>query len=518
MTGLRASLTKTGRAALVGSVGLLFGAGTSGQVLAAAAGALLLGLVAGALLATRRAGPALDHLLLELHVPDAPAPRRGQPVRLDLVVTNTSERDLRDVRLRVAGSGEPQPAPAASFDAPARARGRVPLTFSLERAGHWRTHGAELQLLGPLGMAVAERYVPLERPIHVQPARLAPGLLRRVLAPVGAVRDREGRHLSHENGSGLELRELRDYVPGDPLKSLAWKATARRRKPLVRVFEEETVRRVQLLVDAGPTMRGGDPGASPLDHAIDLAAAVADLGLEDRLGVTTFDLRVFGHLRAGTGREHVQRVLQHLLDLSRVVDEDLTEITDAELLALVGRFLERQHGLRLRANEADPDRMRSARDLSDPLWELYDSGAVFAIVTAYLAEDRDRGHAVLHAKARPAKDLLAARLRLFCALRGIALPYRLTGPLDARERGLVAAVSRNLGGGAAETLLVLTDLRGLAPDGPGVRALRLAVAHKRRVIVVRLGDVPPADAVVETLRAARVLVVDGRRLRPASAS
>src|SRR5699024_8431695 len=94
-----------------------------------------------------------------------------------------------------------------------------------------------------------------------------------------------------------------------------------------------------------------------------------------------------------TGRAHLQRVLHHLMDLSRVVDEDLTEISDAELVARVGDFLERQEGVDVRRLGEDPARARVARTLIDPLRELFDEAAIFTAVTTYLAEDRDRGHA-----------------------------------------------------------------------------------------------------------------------------
>ena len=81
--------------------------------------------------------------------------------------------------------------------------------------------------------------------------------------------------------------------------------------------------------------------------------------------------------------------------------------------------------------------------------------------------------------------------------------YRLTGPADARETGLRDAVGRSLMPGGPERLIVFSDLRGLNPDGDGIRALRLASARKKQVVVVPLGR-PPTTPVVRALRAAHV--------------
>lgn len=495
-------LTRAGQALLGGAVGVLFVAATVGHPTLGAAGAGMLGLLCAAWLAARRARDALQHLDLRVDTPEGPTRARRSPLPLRLRVRNRGDRSLRGLHLRVRIAGEPEPAPEARLDVPPQAAAELRFEPRFPRAGHWRVHGVELTVEGPLALTRVRAYRATEHPLQVRPRGLPAAPIRALLAHRGATRDRAGRHLNRQAGTGFELRELRDYVPGDALKTVAWKATARRQRPLVRAFEEESVRRLQLLLDVGPTMRAGPPGGAPLDRAIDLCAAIAEHSVQDRVGLTTFDHRVYGHLKPTGGRAHLQRALHHLMDLSRVVDDDLTEIADAELMARVGAFLEAQGGLPVRRAGDDPWRPSVARTLVDPLAEIYDVGALYAAVTAYLAAERDRGHAALFAKGRPARDTLSARLRLFCALRGIPVPYRLTGPADAFEHGLVDAVGRNLGPGGPDRLVLVTDLRGLTPDGPGARALRLATARKKRVVVVDVGAVIPPDAVLDALRAA----------------
>ncbi|MFN3198655.1 MAG: DUF58 domain-containing protein [Bradymonadia bacterium] len=499
LEGRQPRLTTAGLSLTATSVCLLFISGVSGHVLPGALGAMMLGLIAWAVLWSTNAAQRARSLRITLDAESRRRPIRGRPwdLTLDLDATAVS-RPLGTLELELMGAGFTGDARwPCPLDAQGRATTSVPLVFP--QIGHWRLHGVLITLVDPLGLTTLSQYRPHEVAVTVRPEAVASKRVGQMLRPVGARRSREGRHLNRMRGHGLEIRELTHYTPGDPLKHIAWKASARRDDLLVRVFEEETQRHLQLLVDIGPSMRAGEVGASPLDLALDACTHLLLTCDRDRLGVTTYDTRVYGHLRPGRGAVHRQRLQQHLLDLTGVIDEDLTEITDAELLARVGAFIERQQGAFLRQHAEEANRPQIARSMADPLREIYDEAAVFAEVTRYLAEDRDRGHATLFAKARPAMDLLSARLRLFCALRGIPLPYRITGGASDRGVGLKAAISQNLKPGAAETLIIFTDLRGFDPDNGVFKALRLARSHRKHVIVIHPGGPAPSAEVRDAL-------------------
>lgn len=490
------ALTARGRALLLGATALLFVAGTSGQSLTLGLAATMLALIAGA----RVAGALRARLLSDLGIALSVLPgrrTRGEPVVLRLWLRNGTGRAL-DTRLTLHATGHPTPTPTRPLDIPARVTGAVDWTLRFPAAGHWRTHGVTIRTVDPLGLVMVERYHPDEAALTIHPRATARDRVSRVLGRIGSVRDPDGRLLSRSAGGGTELLELRDYVPGDPLKTVAWKATARRQRPLVRAFEQETVRTIQVILGIGPSLRAGQPGHAPLDAGVDLAARLIHLERQDRVGLTTFDVDVFGHHGVGRGPAHHQRLRQHLLELTRVVHADLTEITDSELFAHVGRFLERQEGRRLRRDVGDAERPQVARAMIDPLRELYDEAEVFAAVSGWLAT----GGAGLP-QPNPAEDAVSARLRRFCALRGLPLPYRLTGPSDAAETGLSAAVNRNLAPRGPETLVILADLRALIADGPGVGALRQARARHRRVVAVGLTG-RPDEAVARRLTSAGV--------------
>ena len=66
-----------------------------------------------------------------------------------------------------------------------------------------------------------------------------------------------GRHASRLRGRGLNFEEMRDYLPGDDIRAIDWKATARTGKPHVRVFTEERDRPALLVVDQRMSMYFG---------------------------------------------------------------------------------------------------------------------------------------------------------------------------------------------------------------------------------------------------------------------
>lgn len=504
-------LTDRGRAVLFAAVTLLVLAALAGQAMIALTAASLLALLTGAWIGVQRDLDLIHGLAVRLSAEGGPSRTRRKAFEIHLHIAHPGRRALRHVGFALRTTGEPAiellDAGGFTLDIPARARGTARLGLTFGQAGHWHVHGVEFNLLGPLGLTRAWRYQPSDLALHVRPQRLPRKQVARLIGPSGALREREGRHRNKSAGHGTELRELRDYVPGDALRRMAWRATARRQRPLVRAYDDESVRRLQLLIDIGPTMRAGALGETPLDRAMDLAATLARLAQHDRVGMTTFDHRIYGHLEAATGRPQIQRMLRHLMDLSRVVDADLTEISEGELIARVGAFLQVQDGLPLARDGEDPWHPAVARSLADPLGELYDVAALYAAVTAYLAKERERGHAALYAKSRPAHDTLSARLRLFCALRGVTLPYRLTGPSHSTEEGLVTAVTRCLKRHSADDLVIISDLRGLEPDGEGIRALRLATARHRRVVVIDLSAQRERRALHGALAAARVKVL-----------
>ncbi|WP_298848082.1 DUF58 domain-containing protein [uncultured Ruegeria sp.] len=107
-----------------------------------------------------------------------------------------------------------------------------------------------------------------------------------------------GRHASRLRGRGLNFEELRDYLPGDDIRTIDWKVTARTGKPHVRVYTEERDRPALLLVDQRVSMFFGTEVYMKSVIAAEAAAITAHriLGQSDRVGGLVFsDTNVAEH-------------------------------------------------------------------------------------------------------------------------------------------------------------------------------------------------------------------------------
>lgn len=127
-----------------------------------------------------------------------------------------------------------------------------------------------------------------------------------------------GRHASRLRGRGLTFEELRDYRPGDDIRSMDWRATARLRKPHVRVYSEERERPTLLLVDQRSTMFFGSGGTTKATAAAELAALAAWRALDggDRVGALIFDDDETIEIRPHRSRQNVLQICHQLVSVN----------------------------------------------------------------------------------------------------------------------------------------------------------------------------------------------------------
>ncbi len=127
-----------------------------------------------------------------------------------------------------------------------------------------------------------------------------------------------GRHASRLRGRGLTFEELRDYRPGDDIRSMDWRATARLRRPHVRVYSEERERPTLLLVDQRSTMFFGSAGTTKATVAAELAALAAWRALEggDRVGALIFDDDETVEIRPHRSRQNVLQICHQLVEVN----------------------------------------------------------------------------------------------------------------------------------------------------------------------------------------------------------
>ncbi|MFT5525013.1 MAG: hypothetical protein ACI9HK_002979 [Pirellulaceae bacterium] len=123
-----------------------------------------------------------------------------------------------------------------------------------------------------------------------------------------------GIHREQKSGMGAELHELREYVAGDPPKSIAWKVSARRDALIVRQNENEVPIRTTLFVDCSQNAQRGQFGNRPIDRNIFLAATIAQssLAIRDPVGLVLFDEQQTIKSRPAGGQRHYYRLLDQL--------------------------------------------------------------------------------------------------------------------------------------------------------------------------------------------------------------
>ena len=124
-----------------------------------------------------------------------------------------------------------------------------------------------------------------------------------------------GRFASRMRGRGLNFEEIRDYRPGDDVRSIDWKVTARLQKPHIRVFNEERDRQALLVVDQRLSMFFGSRRAMKSVAAAETAAISAwrVLGAGDRVGAIVFDDRELTEFRPRRSRSTVLQVLMAIV-------------------------------------------------------------------------------------------------------------------------------------------------------------------------------------------------------------
>lgn len=248
------------------------------------------------------------------------AVRRERPARLSLGVANevTLEIDHRGGRARlVLFRDEPPaefPAEPAVLQTVLPARTRVRLSYRLRPTtrGNFAFGGLTVRCRGPLGLAWADRRLPLGETVQVYPNLLE---VRRYEALVRTTLVRAGGYRAKRlPGAGREFSHYRDYVPDDDYRLVGWKATARRNKPVTAVHESEHSQDVIFCLDVGRMMAARVGALTKLDHAINAVLMLAHVSqtFQDNLGLLVFSHTVHLYLPPAKGRGQHTRFLQAL--------------------------------------------------------------------------------------------------------------------------------------------------------------------------------------------------------------
>jgi uncharacterized protein (DUF58 family) len=143
-----------------------------------------------------------------------------------------------------------------------------------------------------------------------------------------------GRYASRLRGRGLNFEEIRRYLPGDDIRNMDWKVTARTRKPHTRVFTEERDRPVIVVVDQRRSMFFGSKVAMKSVIAAELAALAAwrVTSVGDRIGAVVFGDSEITEIRPHRSRARVMQILHAVVEHNHRLDVGSGEAPGPQML------------------------------------------------------------------------------------------------------------------------------------------------------------------------------------------
>lgn len=138
-----------------------------------------------------------------------------------------------------------------------------------------------------------------------------------------------GEYHSAFKGRGMAFSEVREYVPGDEIRTIDWNVTARFNQPFVKVFEEERELTVMLLVDVSASEVFGSKHIQKQELITEVCAVLAFSAIQnnDKIGVLFFSDKIEKFIPPKKGRQHVMRIIRELLDFTP--DHKGTDIAQA---------------------------------------------------------------------------------------------------------------------------------------------------------------------------------------------
>ena len=247
-----------------------------------------------------------------------------------LTVHNSGSRRLRAV---VRDAWQPSAGaedPVQETEVPPGERRRLKVRLRPVRRGDLSAPHLTLRSFGPLRLAARQKTVQAPGSLRVLPPfnsrRHLPSKLRRL-------RELDGKAAVQIRGAGTEFDSLRDYVRGDDVRSIDWRATARRSAVVVRTWRPERDRRVVIMLDTSRTAAARVNDEPRLDTGIEAALLLGVLAERggDRVDFFAFDRR----MRARAGTTAGGNLLGQLVQAAAPLQAELIELDWAQVPAQV---------------------------------------------------------------------------------------------------------------------------------------------------------------------------------------
>lgn len=266
---------------------------------------------------------------------------RNEVLHLRAEVRNRDERAVRYVHLRALASPHLSVTLDPDFgEVPAGGRLEVSVQVQATRVGRHGIFGLSLEVQGSPGLF--EVPLTFSNPFGVE---VLPQAYHRLTHTAVGGRARmhteSGTHHQRSRGAA-DFRELREYQAGDAFKHVAWKASARRGKLVVREFEQNEREVVWFLVDASVELWAGPSGASPLDVMLDRIGMSVRHHIErgDRVGLALVGARRLAWVHPRSGAGQLGTLLEALAFDSLTYDADRCTLDEGDCAVRVAEHLQ----------------------------------------------------------------------------------------------------------------------------------------------------------------------------------
>lgn len=216
--------------------------------------------------------------------------------------------------------------------------------------GNFKLSDCFVEALSPMGLWSMRARQKVSSELRVYPNLQSD---RKSVSAVFLNRGSHGSHVIRAMGKGRDFEKLRDYLPGDGMDEIHWKATAKRGRPVTKVFQVERTQEVYAIVDASrltarteAVSTGYDNGTVCIETHLERfvnAALILGIAAEqqgDHFGLVTFSDRLHRLVRAKNGTQHFNVCRDALYTLQpRSVSPDFDELAGAIRLRLRKRSL-----------------------------------------------------------------------------------------------------------------------------------------------------------------------------------
>ena len=256
-------------------------------------------------------------------------------MRLALALPRAIESRQEDLQVELPGGSEWS---RLSWPCVPRRRGSIVLD------------AVHVESASPLGFWAVRRKLSTRCEVRVYPNLFSD---RKSLAALFLNRSALGLHAQRQLGKGREFEKLREYVPGDGYDEVHWKATARRGKPITKVFQIEKTQEIYVVIDASrlsarePVLRSKSQVAGSMDAPSQREHQDSELGTNvleryitaalmlglaaekqgDLFGLITFTDKVQKFVRAKNGKTHYSTCRDSLFTLQpQIVSPDFDEL------------------------------------------------------------------------------------------------------------------------------------------------------------------------------------------------